>query len=571
MNEIREPSTPAPDAAPAPERAAEAPQERTVEGFFGPALLLGLVILGFLGFAVLQHRAAAVLVPALAPVTIQLGSYPQAAAPATAAPGPLATSITPITSLSAPASGMVYSGDSYQVSCNISGTVVLYPVVHNGTAWEPPYQGYGCTLSNDTDGQGQCIFPARSGGGLTWNVFRTGSGSVSSCLASGRAGPVPASRPQPPSSGPGSGTVTSVGLSLPAEFNVTGSPVTTSGTLTGAWATETANRVFAGPASGGAATPTFRALVAGDLPAGTGTVTSITQGTGMSFSVTPITTTGTINLANTAVTPATYGDATHVAQVAIDQQGRATGASNVLITGTTPGGACGGDLSGTFPNCTVAKINTVALGTTTATNAHLLVADGSAWQSVAMSGDATISNAGALTLANTAVSSASYPSAGQIPTFTVDQKGRLTAAGSTTSGTALTGVFAGMLTLGASSFATGDNWLVSPLDAGHAASTGARPMFDAPAGLVLGAIACTIDAVCGTGESLTITAQTSTDHGTSYSDSAQVCTISGNTNNFCTAAGGVSVSTSTLVAWKAVKSSGCAGAFNAICTVQISK
>jgi hypothetical protein len=64
-----------------------------------------------------------------------------------------------------------------------------------------------------------------------------------------------------------SGTVTSVGLALPASvFNVSGSPVTTSGTLTGSFTTQTANTVFAGPASGAAATPTFRALVPADLP-----------------------------------------------------------------------------------------------------------------------------------------------------------------------------------------------------------------------------------------------------------------------------------------------------------------
>ncbi len=64
-----------------------------------------------------------------------------------------------------------------------------------------------------------------------------------------------------------SGTVTSVGLSLPSIFNVTGTPVTSSGTLTATFNTETANTVFAGPASGGAATPTFRALVSADIPA----------------------------------------------------------------------------------------------------------------------------------------------------------------------------------------------------------------------------------------------------------------------------------------------------------------
>jgi len=64
----------------------------------------------------------------------------------------------------------------------------------------------------------------------------------------------------------GVGTVTSVGLSLPSIFTVSGSPVTTTGTLTGTLATQTAATVFAGPATGAAATPTFRALVATDVP-----------------------------------------------------------------------------------------------------------------------------------------------------------------------------------------------------------------------------------------------------------------------------------------------------------------
>lgn len=63
----------------------------------------------------------------------------------------------------------------------------------------------------------------------------------------------------------GTGTVTSVGLSLPSLFSVSGSPVTTSGTLTASLATQSANRVLAGPTSGGAAAPTFRALVASDI------------------------------------------------------------------------------------------------------------------------------------------------------------------------------------------------------------------------------------------------------------------------------------------------------------------
>lgn len=71
--------------------------------------------------------------------------------------------------------------------------------------------------------------------------------------------------------GTSSGTVTSVALSLPNLFTVSGSPVTSSGTLTASLATQSANVVFAGPSSGSAAAPTFRALASGDIPDLSGT------------------------------------------------------------------------------------------------------------------------------------------------------------------------------------------------------------------------------------------------------------------------------------------------------------
>ena len=65
---------------------------------------------------------------------------------------------------------------------------------------------------------------------------------------------------------PGTGTVTSVGLAMPSIFNVSGSPVTIAGTLTATLANQTANAVFAGPTTGSASTPSFRALVNADIP-----------------------------------------------------------------------------------------------------------------------------------------------------------------------------------------------------------------------------------------------------------------------------------------------------------------
>jgi len=65
--------------------------------------------------------------------------------------------------------------------------------------------------------------------------------------------------------GAGLGTVTSVGLTLPNIFTVTNSPVTTTGSLTATLASQSANRIFASP-NGSSGQPTFRSLLAADLP-----------------------------------------------------------------------------------------------------------------------------------------------------------------------------------------------------------------------------------------------------------------------------------------------------------------
>lgn len=69
-----------------------------------------------------------------------------------------------------------------------------------------------------------------------------------------------------PAAAASGGTVTSVAVTVPAELSVAGSPITSTGTFAITWATETANKIFAGPVSGGAAVPTFRDSVLNDLP-----------------------------------------------------------------------------------------------------------------------------------------------------------------------------------------------------------------------------------------------------------------------------------------------------------------
>lgn len=64
----------------------------------------------------------------------------------------------------------------------------------------------------------------------------------------------------------GGGTVTSVAMTVPTEFSISGSPVTTNGTLAVSKVNQSANTFWAGPATGSATTPAFRAVVPADMP-----------------------------------------------------------------------------------------------------------------------------------------------------------------------------------------------------------------------------------------------------------------------------------------------------------------
>lgn len=74
------------------------------------------------------------------------------------------------------------------------------------------------------------------------------------------------------SSGGGSGSVTSVALTVPARQTVAGSPITTSGTLAITDNNQSANKFLGGPTTGSPAAPDYRALVTSDLPSGVGDV-----------------------------------------------------------------------------------------------------------------------------------------------------------------------------------------------------------------------------------------------------------------------------------------------------------
>jgi hypothetical protein len=135
----------------------------------------------------------------------------------------------------------------------------------------------------------------------------------------------------------------------------------------------------------------------GSITTGTG-VTSVGTGTGLTGG--PITSTGTISIANTAVAAGTYGSSTNVGQFTVNAQGQLTFAGNVAISASSIGAVT--SVSGTPNEITASGTTSVILSLPTALTFTGKTVTGGAFNmtSATVGSDTVTTNTASQTLTN---------------------------------------------------------------------------------------------------------------------------------------------------------------------------
>lgn len=160
-------------------------------------------------------------------------------------------------------------------------------------------------------------------------------------------------------------------------------------------------------------------------------VANLTQGAGITITGgTGETSTPTIALTASGVTPTTYGSATKIPVIAVDTYGRITSAANVSVAGVTSFSATGNTFTiatadgGSF-SASIQQ-NSIELGRDTTGDYVKNVISSTG---IVVTGAPGETRDVTVALENTAVTPGTYGGATNIPTFAVDQQGRLTSAG----------------------------------------------------------------------------------------------------------------------------------------------